>query len=220
MNVALYLRVSTGEQDHAPQRLELEAYVRQRGWTVVRVFVDTTSGARAERPGLAQLLAEMTERVFEAVLCVKLDRMARSLAHFAALVESFAKADVALICTSQGIDTSKSNACGRLQMAVLAAVAEFERELIRERTVAGIAVARANGKQIGRVSPVMPAAEKTRLQILGTWELNGRPGGYEGLGARLGGVSRATAWRLVRKYRHVDCSQLVTTMPIPEIEVD
>lgn len=211
MNVALYLRVSTADQFVESQRLELVAHVKHRGWTATHEFTDTASGAKADRPGLAKLMTLVASRGVDAVLCVKLDRMARSLSNFAQLVELFEKADVALICTSQSIDTSKSNACGRLQMAVLAAVAEFERELIRERTRAGLAVARAAGKVLGKVSTVMPAPS-VRLQIVTDWHVAGAPGGYPELARRLGGINRGTAMRVAKK--------LLQVKNIPELVIE
>lgn len=200
MNCLLYLRVSTSDQSVEAQRMELQAYCQHKGWTITGEYSDTASGSRRDRPGLESLMAIVRGKGTDAVLCVKLDRMGRSLAHFATLVIEFEKAGVALICTSQGIDTSKSNACGRLQMSVLSAVAEFERELIRERTRAGLAVARAAGKVLGRPSKKMPAGADERRAIVEQWKADGRPGGYRNLGRRLGGVSGATAWRMCQAF--------------------
>ena len=86
----------------------------------------------------------------DVVLCFKLDRLGRSLAHLAQIVGEFTAHGVALICPSQGIDTSNDNPAGRLQLGVLMAVAEFEREIIRDRVNAGLKAARANGVKLGR----------------------------------------------------------------------
>lgn len=198
MKCATYLRVSTSDQSVEAQRMELASFAAQKGWAIEKEFVDTASGARRERPGLEALMAAVMKQEVEAVLCVKLDRMARSLGHFSDLVDDFEAAEVALICTSQGIDTSKSNACGKLQMAVLSAVAAFERELIRERTRAGLAVARAAGKQLGRVSKLMPTDPEERASIVEAWREAGGTD-YRRLGEALGGVSGSTAWRVARK---------------------
>jgi DNA invertase Pin-like site-specific DNA recombinase len=80
---------------------------------------------------------------------------------------------------------------------VLAVIAQFERSLIQERTRAGLAVARSNGKVLGRVSPLMPAASK-RGAIVAQWRAKG--GGYDELAVALGGVSRASAWREAQKW--------------------
>jgi DNA invertase Pin-like site-specific DNA recombinase len=86
----------------------------------------------------------------DVVVCFKLDRLGRSLAHLAQIIGEFAAHNVALVVPSQGIDTSASNSAARLQLNVLCAVAEFEREVIRERVNAGLAVAKAKGVRLGR----------------------------------------------------------------------
>lgn len=198
MKTVLYARVSTSEQSLEPQLLELRNAALARGWTVVREVCDVISGTKVGREGLDTVMEMVRRREVEAVVVVKLDRVARSLRHFTSIVDELAEMGVALICTSQGIDTSKDNACGQLQMAVLAAVAQFERALIVERTKAGLAAARAGGKVLGRVSSRMPS-QPERIQIVQTWRSEGRPGGLDELGRRLGGVSRATAMRVEGK---------------------
>jgi DNA invertase Pin-like site-specific DNA recombinase len=84
------------------------------------------------------------------ILVVKLDRLGRSLAHIAITIAELQSANVALICTSQCIDTSTDNPAGRFQVSVLAAVAEFERGLIAERTKEGLRAVRARGVRLGR----------------------------------------------------------------------
>lgn len=210
MKVALYSRVSTLEQTVEPQLLELRAYCTQKGWAIAHEFTDTISGTKAARPGLDSLLLLVRARQIDAVCAVKIDRMARSMQHFANLASELIKYDVALICTSQGIDTSKSNPCGRFQVNILASVAELERDLISERTKAGLVVARLNGKKIGRTSPKMPG-HLERVRIVNDWHARG--GSYEELGAALGGVSRGTAWRIARKLG-------LKVEPPPSLEVE
>src|ERR1022692_2082179 len=86
----------------------------------------------------------------ERIVVFKLDRLGRSLPHLALILDELQRNGVALIATSQGIDTSISNPVGRLQLNVLMAVAVFEKELIRERVNAGLAAARARGVKLGR----------------------------------------------------------------------
>lgn len=161
MRVALYLRVSTGEQTVEPQRRELLDYCERRGWSGPTEYADTISGAKFTRSGLDALMAAVRSRRVDVVLCVKLDRLGRSLQHLALLIGELDTARVALICTSQGIDTSTDNPAGRLQLGVLMAVAEFERSLIRERTKAGLAAARARGS-IGGRRRFLPSEEQKR----------------------------------------------------------
>jgi DNA invertase Pin-like site-specific DNA recombinase len=159
MKIALYFRVSTEDQTNEPQRLELLEYCRRRGWTDVHEFHDKASGAKFSRIGLDLMMVQVRKRKFDAVLCVKLDRLGRSLAHLAQLIGEIEAAGAAIICTSQGIDTSNDNPAGRLQMHVLMAVAEFERTLIAERTRAGLAAARERGSVLGRPKFVVTETE-------------------------------------------------------------
>src|SRR6266480_2852404 len=149
--IAVYGRVSTDAQSHASQLREVRAYVRQR-WPKGEVteYLDKTSGARFSREGLDSLMTEVRKGRIDVLTVYKLDRLGRSLQHLAQLIGEFEAHGTALIATSQGIDTSETNPAGRLQMHVLAAVAEFERSVIRERINAGLAAAREHGTILGR----------------------------------------------------------------------
>ena len=197
MKIALYLRVSTDDQTTDPQKMELQAYAAQRGWIVANTFVDTISGSKSTRLALDKMLAQVRQKRYDAVLVVKLDRLARSLSHFAQLVAEFDKHGVALVCPGQGIDTSKANPAGRLQMHVLAAVAEFERSLIIERTKAGLAAAKARGVKLGKPSKRLP---ENHGEIVSQWLKEGATQVRE-LANRLGGVSVSTAFRLAQTAR-------------------
>ena len=117
--VACYFRVSTSDQTTEPQRLELLAFCERRGWTNVREYSDKISGSKFTRIGLDMLMSDVRKRRVDVVLCVKLDRLGRSLPHLAQLVGELDANRVALVCTSQSIDTSEDNPAGRLQMHVL-----------------------------------------------------------------------------------------------------
>src|SRR5437016_8285132 len=149
--IAVYGRVSTDAQSHASQLREVRAYVHRR-WPKAKVteYLDKTSGARFSREGLDTLMREVRRGRADVVVVYKLDRLGRSLQHLAQLIGEFEAHGTALVATSQGIDTSESNPAGRLQMHVLAAVAEFERSVIRERINAGLAAARERGTILGR----------------------------------------------------------------------
>ena len=113
-------------------------------------YADVISGAKFTRSGLDKLMAEIRRGKLDVVICFKLDRLGRSLAHLAQICAELTSQGVALICTSQGIDTSNNNPAGRLQLGVLMAVAEFERSIIQERVVAGLKAAKARGVKLGR----------------------------------------------------------------------
>jgi len=149
--IAVYGRVSTDAQNHASQLREVRAYLRRR-WPRGQVveYLDKASGSRFSREGLDAMMAEVRKDRIDIVAVYKLDRLGRSLQHLAQLIGELESHRTALIATSQGIDTSESNPAGRLQMHVLAAVAEFERSVIVERINAGLAAARDRGAKLGR----------------------------------------------------------------------
>ncbi|HNQ88449.1 MAG TPA: recombinase family protein [Verrucomicrobiota bacterium] len=152
MKTAIYTRVSTDKQAHDSQLVELREFCRRRNWGSVVEFADTISGSKFTRQGLDSLLAQVRKGRVERIVVFKLDRLGRSLPHLAQLVAELANHRTALVCTTQGLDTSDSNPAGRLQLGVLMAVAEFEREIIRERVNAGLSAAKARGSKLGRPS--------------------------------------------------------------------
>ena len=145
MHTAVYIRVSTQDQKTDSQSQELKHYCQQRGWKKVEVFVDKISGAKSTRPALDRMLKEIRSGCVERVVTYKLDRLGRSITHLCLLVDELTRLGIPLICSSQGIDTSGNNPCGKFQLDVLKAVCEFERNLIRDRVNAGLAAARARG---------------------------------------------------------------------------
>lgn len=148
MKIAIYLRVSKDELHTENQEIQLVEYCRARGDEIVATYTDHISGAKEHRPALNDLLKALPTKAFEAVLVWKLDRLGRSLQHLIRVVKYFESHSVNLICSTQNIDTT--TASGKLVFYIFGAMAEFERALISERTKAGIARARQNGKQIGR----------------------------------------------------------------------
>jgi len=149
--VALYLRVSTLEQDVTNQRRELEAVAQRHGWRIVAVFSDNgVSGAkgRAERPGLDELMKAVARRDVDMVAAWSVDRLGRSLQGLLEVLMEFRAKGVDLYLHQQGIDTSTPG--GKAMYQMLGVFAELERELIRERVLAGMARARSQGKHLGR----------------------------------------------------------------------
>lgn len=171
--IAVYGRVSTDAQSHASQLREVRAYLRRR-WPKAEVneYLDKASGARFSRSALDALMAEVRRGRVDVLIVYKLDRLGRSLQHLAQLIGEFEAHGTALVATSQGIDTSESNPAGRLQMHVLAAVAEFERSVIRERINAGLAAARERGTILGR--PRTLHRHATAVEKLSRRGLSGR----------------------------------------------
>jgi DNA invertase Pin-like site-specific DNA recombinase len=110
------------------------------------------------------MMDEVREGTVDVVVTWKIDRLARSLSHLAQLLAEFRTHNVALVCPSQGIDTTDTNPCAEFQINILAAVAQFERELIRERVNAGVTAARQRGIKLGR--PARGQAVRTQVQSL------------------------------------------------------
>ena len=145
---ALYARVSTAEQSPEGQLEALWAFVTARGWRAVEYVDYGVSGAKERRPALDALLAAVRARKVDVVACVKLDRLARSTHHLVTLAKELAALGVELVVLDQAIDTTTP--AGRLLFHVLAAISEFERDLIRERVIAGVRRAKAQGRHLGR----------------------------------------------------------------------
>src|SRR5256885_753451 len=150
--IVIYGRVSTTDQRHDSQLSEVQDYCAKR-WpdcTNVIVITDTASGAKTSREGLDRLMHLVRRNKVDVIACFKLDRLGRSLPHLAQIISELDHHNIAIVATSQGIDTNHDSPAGRLQMHVLMAVAEFERTLIVERVRAGQAAARAKGVKFGR----------------------------------------------------------------------
>jgi len=171
MNAAIYARVSSKDQDNKIQTRELTEYVERRGWELAGVYQEQMSGAKASRPGLDRLMADARRRKFDVVVVWKLDRFGRSLVHCVSGIQELASLGVRFIATSQGLDTDESNPASKLLMHILAAVAQFERELIRERVSAGMKAAKTHGTKtgnaIGRPRRIFNRDEVARLRETG-----------------------------------------------------
>jgi DNA invertase Pin-like site-specific DNA recombinase len=173
-----YARVSTLDQDPA---LQLDALERAG---CGRVFVEKASGARQDRPQLAAALDYA--RAGDVLVVWRLDRLGRSLRHLLELVDELGRRQVGLRSLTEQIDTTSAG--GRLVFQVFAALGEFERELTRERTMAGLAAARARGRKGGR-KPVVTPAKLTAARAL----LDG--GTAPTAAAAAVGVSRSSLYR-------------------------
>jgi DNA invertase Pin-like site-specific DNA recombinase len=149
--VALYVRVSTDRQTVANQVARLTEVAEARGWQVVATFTDAgVSGAkgRKDRPGLDDMLKQAQRGSFDVVMAWAIDRVGRSLIDLLGTIEHLNACKVDLYLDQQQIDTTTPS--GKLLFQVTGAFAEFERSMIRERINAGLARAKAAGKQLGR----------------------------------------------------------------------
>jgi len=188
MPIALYARVSTSEQTVEPQLHALRQYASTRGADATEYVDAGVSGAKDRRPALDRLLADARRRRFDVLVVTKLDRLARSTRHLVNLAAELEALGIDLVVLDQSIDTSTPS--GRFLFHTLSAVAELERDLIRERTRAGMAAAKRRGSRIGR--PVAALDEVKLVRGL-------RSGASVSALARDLGVARSTLRRQVAK---------------------
>lgn len=146
MNFAIYVRVSKRDMQTDNQRLKLEEHCKMKGWDFT-VFEETES-SRKTRPVKEQVLNLLRHGKYDGVLVYKLDRWARSLQELIMNIEELRSRNKQFVVLTQPIDTT--NSAGMLMFQILGAFAEFEREIIKERTIAGLDRARAQGKKLGR----------------------------------------------------------------------
>jgi DNA invertase Pin-like site-specific DNA recombinase len=167
MRAAIYARVSTNNgQDPSMQTRELREYCQRRGWEIEGEYVDAgVSGAKERRPQLDALLAACRKRRVDAVVVYRYDRFARSLRQLVNALEEFRSLGIEFISLHEGVDTSTPN--GRLVFGIFASIAEFERELIRDRVKSGIAAARSKGKRLGRPRVSLDLAKIAALRASG-----------------------------------------------------
>ena len=146
MKVALYARVSTEDQNNEGQLIQLREWARRAGYEIYKEYADhAISGTKTSRPAFDEMLYDMRRYKFGIIAVVKLDRLGRSLKHILSLFDEFNAKGVAVVCTTQPIDTSANNPMSKVILALLGAFAELERDLISERTKAGLAARRARG---------------------------------------------------------------------------
>jgi putative DNA-invertase from lambdoid prophage Rac len=188
MRAAIYARVSTFDQEPENQLQELRRYVEARGWTGTE-FVDRgVSGAKDKRAALDALLRDAKRRRFDVLVCWRLDRLGRNLRHLVTTLEDLQHVGVSFVSLGEGIDCTTP--AGKLQLHILAALAEFERERIRERVMAGLQRARAQGRRLGR-----PRNRAASIDV---------PGGTVRAAAKAWGVSKSTAARWITYGRELN----------------
>ena len=163
--VAIYARVSTSEQSPELQLRDLRQYATARLLTVSE-YVDTGfSGAKQSRPALDRLMDDARKRRFDCVLVWRFDRFARSTKHLLLALEEFRSLGVQFISYQENIDTTSP--LGQALFTIVSAVAQLERDLIRERVRAGLRNARANGKKFGRPRAHVDAVQVAALRAAG-----------------------------------------------------
>jgi len=166
MRTGIYARVSTRDQSCDLQIRDLRAYCQARGFELVREYVDAgQSGAKDSRPELNKLMDDARKLQFDAIIVWRFDRFARSTKHLLAALEEFRSLGIQFISYQENVDTSTP--LGQALFTIVSAVAQLERELIRERVSAGIRNARANGKKLGRPKTSVDRAQVMQLREQG-----------------------------------------------------
>lgn len=147
--VGAYARVSTSDQSTENQLIDLRRYAEQRGWTIPREYVDHgVSGGKESRPALDELMKDARRRKFDIVLVVKFDRFARSARHLLNALDEFRSLGIDFCSLHDAVDTTTPY--GKAMFTIAGAMAELERELIRQRVKNGVQKARERGRQLGR----------------------------------------------------------------------
>ena len=182
-----YMRVSKADGSQSTD-LQRDALI-SAGVSPDYLYEDQASGRRDERPGLTACLKALRDG--DTLLVWKLDRLGRNLRHLVNTVHDLTARNVGLkVLTGQGAAIDTTTAAGKLVFGIFAALAEFERELISERTVAGLASARARGRKGGR--PFKMTAAKVRLAMAAM----GQPETIVGDLCKELGVTRQTLYRM------------------------
>lgn len=188
---ALYLRVSTLEQNSETQGIELRQFAQQRGYEVIQEYVDHgVSGTKVRRPALDQLLKDANRRKFDAVLVWSCDRLARSTKHFLEVLDELNELGIRFHSQREAIDTE--GPLGRAIVVIISAIAELERSLIVERVRAGMRRAKLEGRRIGRTPLDVDRAALVRDRLAGMSLTKV---------AKKYGLSRASVVRFVREVK-------------------
>lgn len=163
---AIYARVSTKDQNCELQTRDLRAYCAARGFEVTAEFIDVGfSGAKDSRPQLNTLMEQARKRHFDILLVWRFDRFARSTRHLLSALEEFRSLGIQFISYQENIDTSSP--LGQALFTIISAVAQLERDLIRERVTAGVRLARSKGKRLGRPRVFVSTAQVSLLRAQG-----------------------------------------------------
>jgi DNA invertase Pin-like site-specific DNA recombinase len=189
LKTAIYVRVSTADQNVQSQLYDLRELAAQRGLEVVQEYRDCgVSGKRARRPGLDALLTDARRKKFSVCLISAFDRMARSTRHLLQVVDELDSLGIAFISRRENIDTS--GPMGRLFLTLIGSISELESALIKDRVLAGMRRARLDGVRIGRAPMNIDRAAVVRDRLSGMTLTNV---------AKKWGISRSLVCKLVKR---------------------
>lgn len=164
--VVIYARVSTDRQSTESQLNTLREYTEKREWKVFKEYIDAGfTGSDTKRPAFNEMVADAKRRAFDVLLVYKLDRLSRSLKDLITTLDDLQSLGIDFVSYDNGLDTTTPT--GRLIFHVVGSVAEFEREIIKERVRAGLENAKRKGKRLGRPpvsSRLVDEAKRLRSQ--------------------------------------------------------
>lgn len=165
MKYAIYARVSTDQQSADMQINELRKYCEARGFTIHEEYIDTgISGSKKRRPALDKLMDDAQKRKFDGVVVYRFDRFARSTRHLLEALETFRNLNISFVSYNENIDTGSP--LGQAMFTIVSAIAQLERDIIRERVKSGVRNAKLKGKRLGRPQ-VTDAAKVNALRSQG-----------------------------------------------------
>lgn len=166
MRAALYTRVSTGDQEVANQRPDLVTFVQSRGWELASEYSDVgISGTKMRRPALDRLMEDAKKRKFDAIIVWRFDRYARSTKHLIDSLEEFRNLGIRFLSYSENIDLGTP--LGQAMFVIISAIAQLELDLMRERIMAGLRRAKAEGKKLGRPAKAIDTSKIRELRSQG-----------------------------------------------------
>lgn len=195
-SAALYCRVSTADQNCSRQERDLRAFAKKAGYKVVGVWKETVSGAKDERPERKNVLALAQARNIDVILVTELTRWGRSMLDLLHTLQDLQAWGVSLIAQT-GLQFDLRSAQGKLIASLMSALAEFERDLLRERVRSGIAAARKRGVVFGRRPGQRVKADRYASKVL---KLVGEGQSYREISHRLG-LSKNTVLDIVKRNR-------------------
>lgn len=191
LRAARYIRVSRADQRPGLQADETGAFIERRGWTLVETYTDLgVSGSKARRPGLDAMKRDARRGRFDLLLVYRTDRLFRSLREMVVTLDDLSALGIEFASCSEPFDTSVPS--GRLLLSMVASFAEFERDILRERTRAGLAAARKRGVKLGR--------PRVHVDIDRALDLRDRGQSYAQI-ARTLGVGATTVRRALAAHR-------------------
>jgi DNA invertase Pin-like site-specific DNA recombinase len=165
-SVAIYARVSTDRQSTESQLSTLREYIKKREWNLFKEYIDEGfTGSNTKRPAFNEMMADAKKRRFDVLLVYKLDRLSRSLKDLIITLDDLKSTGIDFVSYDNSLDTTTPT--GRLIFHVVGSVAEFEREIIKERVKSGLENARRKGKRLGRPpvsSALVEEAKRLRSQ--------------------------------------------------------